>query len=351
MHLSGEGSGAVVLTPIRRIITGTICGCALLIVSQSSSDAAGFSTNFQPTVGPGWSNATQQGSCTFGTLDCAGQYGNGDPTPFQQDLVTIGGQTYFHVIVGDPAAGFAEESYTPYGAGPNNTAGSGQVLQGDFSPTGGGNATSVIGNGNPLNASFLQNNMNMSNIFGDVAVSGSGSQSPSNVVFRMVLTSADGTMSMDVDKPFPDKKPIISQTIQDGTMSAVFVADMSALSYSDMNTPIKITNDLTISDPQIPAGSGDFEMALAQQPDITAGRYTFTPGTGWDTQYGWDSPNSTFGLGTYTYLQGSGFNPYTFDWGSVFSYDQNALNCARVALISGTSRNENAAGASCPGHP
>jgi hypothetical protein len=133
----------------------------------------------------------------------------------------------------------------------------------------------------------------------------------------------------------------------------VFVADMRALSYSDMNTPIKITNNLTINDPSIPSGSSNFEMALAQHPDVTAGRYTFdATGVGWDTQYGWDSPGSFYTFGTYHYADGTGFDPLNFDWTSVFDYSQNALNCTR-ASGSGDSRliNGTTPGESCPGHP
>ena len=341
------GGWVIVMDTIR-----TFSACALCVLAlQNVSNAAGFSTNFNITASESWVN--EVGSCSFASTVCPVQFGNGDPTPFQLTLVTVGSQTYFHTIVGDPASGFAIESYTPYGAGPSptHTAGDNMILEGDFSPTGGGNEQRYIGAGDPLDWLYMRNNTNMSNVFGDYHASGSGSQTPSSTVFRMVMTSADGTMSMEVDKPFLDKKPMISQTIQDGTMSSVFVADMRALSYSDMNTPIKITNSLTINDSTIPTGSGNFEMALAQHSDVTAGRYTFdATGVGWDTIYGWDSLDSHYQYGTYHYAEGTGFDPLTFDWASVFDYSQNALNCSR-ARITGDNRNQNAGGASCPGHP
>lgn len=368
MHLRGEGIWGrwlIVMESARGFITVCIAVCASFIISHTAL-AAGFSTNFQPTVSSGWVN--QEGYCSFASTGCDGnnQWGNGDPTPFELSLVTVGGVTYFHTLVGDPASGFAIESYTQYGSGPNGTNGN-SVQIGDFSPTGGGNARSAMDPAtanDPMSLTFLQTNTNMANPFGDpvhtdivgnpiaiAEISGSGSQTPSTTVFRMVMTSADGTMSMEAYKPFLDKKPLISQTIQDGSMSSVFAADMRGLSYADMNTPIKITNNLTINDPTIPTGSGNFEMALAQQPNVTAGRYTFTPGSGWDTNLGWDSPNSTYGFGTYTYADGAGFDPLTFNWGSVFDYSQNALNCLRVASGTGDSRLINNSGASCPGHP
>ena len=149
---------------------------------------------------------------------------------------------------------------------------------------------------------------------------------------------------------------MISQTVEDGTMSAAFAMDMRTIGYSDMNTPIEITNNVTIADPQIPNGSANFEMALAQHSTVTAGRYSYAAGTKWDTVYGWESPGSTFGLGTYTYLNGeSGFDPYTFNWSGMFDYSQNALSCARPS-INDNKRNDwgaqgHGGGASCPGHP
>ena len=179
-------------------------------------------------------------------------------------------------------------------------------------------------------------------------MSGTGTGDPTETVFRMVLTSAKGDMSMEVSKPFLDKKPLISQTVQDGSMSSTFVADMRAISYSDMNTPVPIVNDLKISDPTL-AGAADFEMSLSQHSTVTAGRYTYTPGAGWNNPNGWDNPGSSFTPGQYTYFDSTGFDPFNYDWASNFHYDENAYNCAHAQI--NISRNDLAGGASCPGHP
>lgn len=365
MHLRGEGIWGrwlVVMESARGFIAGCVSLFCLFLFSQAAV-AAGFSTNFQPTSSSAWT--AQQGYCSFASTSCdaINNWGNGDPSPFELNLVTVGGVTYFHTLVGDPASGFAIESYTQWGAGSSGSTPT-QIVNGQNSPSGGGNARSVIGN-NPISESLIQDTLNSANPFGDpnipntpadpllsAKVSGSGSQTPSTTVFRMVLTSADGTMSMEAYKPFLDKKPMISQTIQDGTMSSVFAADMRGVSYDDMNSPISITNNLTINDPKLPTGSGNFEMALAQQPDVTAGRYTFdATGVGWDTTTGWDSPDSVYTFGQYNYLEGAGFNPLTFNWASVFDYSQNALNCNRVNTGPSMSRMTMNGGASCPGHP
>lgn len=333
---------------------GSSIGCLLLsiILTPSTAISAGFSTNFQPTS-TGWGGSDPTGACVFASPDCSStNWGNGDPTPFEYSLVTVDGQKYFHTIVGDAASGFAIESYTPYGAGPKAIAGT--VNEGDFSPSSGGNETSVIGDApSVLSLGYIQGRTNAANPFTNVHASGDGSADPSKVVVRMVLTSADGTMSLEYYKPFLDRKPRITQTIEDGGLTGVFVADMRDIGYQDKNTPIKITNNLSIVDPNIPDGSGNFEMALAQTPDVSAGRYTFSAGSGWNSADGWESPSSSFGLGTYTYLSTeTGFDPYTYDWASVFDHAQNALNCARPAgngvVRDNLDTSAYGGGASCP---
>lgn len=339
-----------------------VAGFVFLSLSTTPARAVDFSLNFQPNQPPGWPTTT--GVCTFASATCTSSiFGNGDPTPFSQTLTNIGGVTYFHTIVGDPASGFAIESYTQWAPGPNaNSATNPTDLSvGDFSPTSGGNARSVIGNSSTTNGStsnpsnsFMQNNTNLGNPLALSQFSGNGTGDPTKMVFRMVMTSAKGDMSMEVTKPFLDKKPLISQTVQSGTMSSSFVADMTALSYSDKNTPATVTNSLVINDPTLPAGSGaNFDMSLAQHPDVTAGRYTYTPGTGWNTTSGWDVDNSTFDPGSYSYFEGGGFNPLTFDWTTNFNYNENALACSRPATT-GVTRNSSMGGltgANCPGHP
>lgn len=335
----------------------------LLDIYSGGVLAAGFTTNFQPDLGS-WTTQNT-GYCTYGA--CVSHVGNTDPTPMGLTVVNIGGVNYFHTIVGDPATGFAMEAYTrAAGLNSSNTIpGTG----GAFSPDGGGNERSVIdptGTAVPTDNTFLENSLNMSNpLATDYRVSGTGSVNPSYTVFRMVLTDAAGGMSMEVYKPFLDKKPRISQTIQDGSMSSVFVADERALSYGDSSTPAPVINNLVINDPALPtAGAGDFEMALAQIPDVTAGRFTFTPGTGWnDPAAGWNTAGSTFGQGSYAYVDGQGFDPLNFDWSTVFNYADNAIACSSpattgnnvsretVGIYNGTDAIGNPIGGSCYNKP
>lgn len=329
----------------------------LLGVYSSYGLAAGFNTNFKPDASGYSSNNT--GYCTYG--GCQSDIGNSDPTPFGNTVVNVGGVYYFHILVGDPATGFAVESYTR-AAGLNASNGI-PDSGGPFSPDGGGNARSVIGTTAATDQTFLQNSLNMSNSLGNYLVSGTGSMNPSYTVFRMVLNDPAGGMSMDVSKPFLDKKPIISQTIQDGTLTSVFVADERAISYGDSSTAAPVVNNLVINDPNIPTpGAADFEMALAQVTDITAGRFTYTPGTGWgpnasnptqDPTKGWDQANSSFGQGSYTYVDGQGFDPLTFNWASVFNYADNAIACSNTNKAANAVIRDNAGsyGGSCFNKP
>jgi hypothetical protein len=84
------------------VIGATYSNCAL---------AAGFATNFRPEFSTWFFNPVT-GYCTSGNCVSSAEIGNADPTPFGESVVNIGGVDYFHVIVGDPASGFAMESYT-----------------------------------------------------------------------------------------------------------------------------------------------------------------------------------------------------------------------------------------------
>ena len=331
---------------------------------KTNFDTSAFSSNGSYDAG--------NGGCTFETCAPQSTFGNGDPTPFYQQVININGTDYFHVLVGDPATGFAQESYTRFipgtVSGARGTQGgtTNAELRGASSPDGAGNETTIIGNPpgpgscTVCNQTYVDTSLNMANPFAQAPVSGTGSQDPSRSVFRMVLTSAAGDMSLEVSKPFLDKKPIISQTVQSGTMSSVFVTDMSKLSYSEANDPAPVVNRLVLQDATIPGnGAANFDMASVQHSDVTAGRYTFTPGSGWtnplnDPSLGWSTDDSSFGLGTYSYAGGPGFDPFTADWSTYFHYDQNALACekggaqSRVLLPGDTGIVGDGA---CPGHP
>ncbi len=335
--------------PLRLLL---ICVAAIFSTNAEFTYAAmptqnTFATNFNPNKFPftGFVGQTV-GYCN----PCFSDYGNGDPTAFGLTPVSINGVVYFHTLVGNPASGFAIESYTrAAGYAIDPTTGLIADTGGAFSPDGGGNERAAMtpadqsGAVNATPPTFLQNATNSGNPLGIYDISGTGSQDPTKTVFRMVLSDAAGGMSMEVYKPFLDKKPRISQTVTDATMTSVFVTDQTALSYNDSSTAAPVVNNVVVNDPQLPStGSADFEMALAQAPDVTSGRFIYTAGSGWvDPVNGWDkavNPTtglvdptaSSFGEGTYSYVDGAGFDPLNFDWSTVFDPTQNVSNCNGV---------------------
>jgi len=329
-----------------------------LTVGGTADAASGFTLNFNPQVNP----PTIRTGCAVNVQDCTviggdvingGTVAGNDGSRFLQERLVIDGVAYFHVIVGDPASGFASESYvtaTTYGAINQAVA-----TTRSSSPDSGGMERSVIGDrttlsldhqlgggGDPPNNLFgsgkdplgaLQYTDTNGNPAAAYRVTGTGTMDPTRVVLRMVLSDAE--MSLEVAKPVLSNKPLISQTTSDSTMAAKYVADMRGLSYDDMGVAAPVVNQLVIDDPNLPTkGVGNFDLSMTQRSNITAGKFTFTPGQGWfdittgAKLDGWDFNNSTFGVGTYAYAEG-GFDVLNVNWSKFFDYSQNAFYCVR----------------------
>jgi len=337
-----------------------------LTVGGSADAAVGFTLNFNPQVDP----PTIRTGCAVNVQDCTviggdningGTIAGNDGSRFLQERLVIDGVAYFHVIVGDPASGFASESYvtaTTYGAINQAVA-----TTRSSSPDSGGMERSVIGDRTTLSVDHQLDCGASStpcpsgdppgNLFGNgkdptgalqytdtngdpaaaYRVTGTGTMDPTRVVLRMVLSDAE--MSLEVAKPVLSNKPLISQTTSDSTMAAKYVADMRGLSYDDMGVAAPVVNQLVIDDPNLPTkGVGNFDLSMTQRSNITAGKFTFTPGQGWfdittgAKLDGWDFNNSTFGVGTYAYAEG-GFDVLNVNWSKFFDYSQNAFYCVR----------------------
>jgi hypothetical protein len=297
-----------------------------LLIPWTVVYAAEFEFNFKE----------QQNGATVpgGFLTSGGTTGGNDGSRFIQDRVTIGGVEYWHVVVGDPATGFAIESYVTS----HNVAVSSANSKRGGSPDSGGNERALLAIVEPnLKAPGLlgQSNMPFANLLGNSRdplgigvspstdfqpydLSGNGTMNPTRMTMRMVVSDSD--ISLDVFKPLLDRKPFISQTTLDTEMIGRFVVDMRSVSYDTLNKIVPITNTLTLFGSAIfNSGSGDFDMGMAQRSNVTAGQYTFTPGTGWNSADGWDSVGSTFDEGNYTYADGGGgFNVYGIQWENFF---------------------------------
>ncbi len=307
--------------------------------------------NFQ--LEPGYSNFAP-GNCGIG-----GQYNSmcnigqastdPDTTPFYQGTALIDGNNYWHIIVGDPANGFAMESYVPVSALLSPTGGKPSV----FFPWD-TDLEAVSGNGwDPLGLDPSRN----------FDYTGNGSADPTKVVLRQVMGGIwdAGTQTwscggeafcsefLKEDMAF---KPKIAQTINDvpGMMTSYFELDMSSLGYNDDSTAGTLQNTLTITDPDMPAAypnAGDFDMMTDRQAGystVTGGRYTYTPSctsstTCWSDRDIGDG-NWEFDEGFYSYVSGDA-DVLNYEWDVYWDPDQNPIGPGNEAkcdsgIITGT---------------
>jgi len=324
-------------SPVNKTTIGNVCRLLLvlpvvflMVTSTSVSRADQFLFNFSrppnSTFNP--NDFTYDGASYFAEGSCSSSQsckGN-DFTAFSQQVVDVGGTKYWRNVVGELSSGFAYEYYTRAGL---NAIGNVSGFRG-FGTDTGGMEQGVHGDGlcPSVNASVAGPCGNGADPFSVYTMSGNGTGDPSKMVFRLVMDDGNG-MTMEVFKPVLDGKPKITQTIIDGDMRSEFISDMRALSYSDMDTAAPVINRQRIDDPSfLVPGAADFEMAMAQDTHITAGRFTFTPGTKWsDPNLGWAASGSTFGQGTYTYAEDNGFDVLLVDWGSYFNFSDNATAC------------------------
>ncbi len=193
-------------------------------------------------------------------------------TPFLYETV-IGddGNSYIHMIIGDPATDFAQDIY----------------ILGSYSSDGSGTA-------NGATIPVINGNIDLTT-FNPLSSLGQGSANPNKVIMRQDIK--DNDISMEFIKDNFLTKPKIVQIVTSEDMVSEFIVDMSAITYNDKTTPTDIINNLTFSASDIPGDSGSFNMIdNGDNVVVDAGLYTYTEGSG------------TFGSeGTYDY-EGSEFN-------------------------------------------
>ncbi len=323
---------------------------------------AAFDLNFMPVQNPttisdfvkgGYQNTGNAFSCPNpANPDCLiGTEASDDPTPFFYERV----DNYWHLIIGDPSLGFAQETYTPIiGLFHSNSGGREPIFF-----TLNGNLEEWSGNGwDPLE---LQ-----STPYGpdDSSFSGNGTGDPNKMIMRQTLGkgsfsstgSSIETWTCDVGqfcqeflKPLETFKPLITQDYDDGQLFMAFSLDMRNISYNDMSTAGAMTNIISITSPPLPLtdpngpmpNSFYFDMSTdSQRSVVTGGRYIYTSGTGWYNDGDGDVFRA-YGEGTYQYDDG-GVNSFhtEIDWGSYFDpsqnepgiYPGNQSRCASMAL-------------------
>lgn len=244
-----------------------------------TAHAADFALNWQ-RVNTAQSTAAPNINCNRGegSINC-GHGGGSDPdkTPFLQEIVRgSDNRNYYHVIVGDPDSGFAQEVFI---------MASGRSWQGGMGSASGGIAFTANSQ-SPLAAA---------------AVSGNATGNPTRVVMQQIV--AGGGVHQEFLKDEFQFKPLISHTLDSDGVHMEFVADMRHLSLADMSTAAAVTNRITFTDPDS-GNAGNFDLAFdAPQSHVNAGQYLWTPGSG---------PGQS--SGSWQYQDGGAFDPTLVDW-------------------------------------
>jgi len=191
-------------------------------------------------------------------------------TPFLQETVTIDGQQYLHLVVGQPADGFAQEVLI------RSTT---RIMFGNRLSDSGGHT--AANGADPLRP--------------DAEFTGNGTGNPNSVIMKQVMSDPAGGFTQEFLKGALDRKAIISQDVENELMASNFVMDMSNSDFNTDDTAGIMTNTLSFTDPNIPGTSANFDFAqdAGASANVDSGRYTFTPVDG--IQPG----------GTYTYWDGT----------------------------------------------
>lgn len=216
-------------------------------------------------------------------------YGFGVPFDKVYDPAT--GLYYYHMMVGDPASGFVQESYIQLGS----------IAAATEAGCVGNTCSTSLNNLDPLGGTGSY-------------YTGNGATNPRGAIIRQIIS--DGEVVMEFLKDQFSRKPLITQHLFTADLTATVEMDMRNSTYADINTPAVFTNLQTFTSPDVTS----FDYARDKQNSfVTAGRYTYTNGTG---------PGGS--KGTYNYLDGNAifYDDWTsymniYDPRNVWSYSDN----------------------------
>ena len=328
-----------------------------------------FELNFQPRAGfEKWNyddqnhvgNANSPNISHTGTIEETFD-GPFDKTPMIYEMGTVNGQRYIHQVIGDPATGFAMEIYIKaVGGGESGDGRDMGPVTFEVMDSGGSVGDTVspdcdnnwyfngTGPCSGNNADPLRAN--------DPGFTGSGTGNPTSVEMRMVMGgswdaptstwSCDTAYCSEFFKDELNKKPKITHKIADAGLNSEFVVDMSSLNYSntgigfDVASEVAFSNVQSITGPDAYGTEGDFSMVSLAGSDnvaivvgsgivstgenistsVTAGRYTYTPGLGWNNDL------TVYDRGVYSYNDG-GFDHLGVTWIDYCDSTQNASLC------------------------
>lgn len=293
----------------------------LAAVLWSSTGLAQFSFNAQ-SAGSVTSSIANQ-TCGAGSTG-GGMMGGGgvcDGTEFLQEVTTIGGNQYYHIVIGNGGGEFGIEYYVRTVGGTVCWYGctGARVSSGMGGMMGGGVA--------PLSSSAGAGGLSGNNT-DPLAASNNGVGRPDRAAIRMFNNTTG--MTQEFLKSTESTKPKITQTTSGGPMTQNFSVDMTNSAYSDMSRAGTVVLRSTNNDPDLPPQqrnpetnallprSDQFDLGQLSGPgvqsDITGGRFTYAAGSG-------DGGS----LGTYRYFADS-FNVYNVDWASFCDPAQNSAS-------------------------
>jgi len=227
----------------------------------------------------------------------------------------VTGNTYYHMLFGDMADGFIQESYIQMGYGNTNTYGSDALGEPDYNASASGghsvyNSVNTFGNGyDPLDMDV--------NYAAKAVTSGNGTANPNRVIIRQIMT--DGEVMVEFHKDKYNYKPRISQIVNSPDITMLFDLDMRAIDYNTNNADAVVYNTMQLWQPG--AGtSANFNAATdTQDANVTGGKFTYTDGSG----FGGSEGSYSYAEGGYdqtqiewqNYLDPYVYNPWAFEDG------------------------------------
>ncbi len=289
-----------------RLMAGTTC--LLSLVFGSTSAVAEYALNFTPLIAnPTQSQSVANIGCKDGVSTVGGhhrtEFSCGDGIYFMQEVITEGNNTYYHVIIGDPVDdAFSQEFYI---------RGAGCCWFTEKGP-----AWNPMYGEAPLSASYGDTGKLLSSAFfplAPVTLSGNGSGNPNRVYMKQI--NQDNEMYLEFEKSFEDKKPRITQVIDDGEVVSEFILDNSNAGYSESIAAGEYKNTLTLLTPEkTPLAVGGYDIAK-EAPDqvVTGGLYTYVDGP---------EPEGAFGM--YFYVEAE-YDPVYIDWLAYCNPEENTF--------------------------
>ncbi len=277
--------------------------------SQQSADPA-FLPNQQMT-------GCNQPPCVWHDVDVGDSGPVQNQSPFLYERVTLDGNTYYHMILGDgvgedgvpTAQNFGQEVFIQVGGNNNIYTGAGlAVTEGAAGPLANASSSSRgVTDGVTFDGGTQTNPLSQ-----DATFTGNSSGNPQRVQMQQLVRDGDLTAEF-IKNSFLDKPNIINE-VSTPEIRSLFSMDSTGNRYDTMETPSAVTITLELHDPEVPAGSELFNAAEEPGASITAGRYTYTPTTG--------AAGTNFGGagGTYEYIDGGAGANLNPDWGSFFDH-------------------------------